>query len=241
MTEWVAPERTGRTTVDVTLEGREGLRGESWSGELAATDRASWARTRAFLLAWALREWFGASELEARNASLVGLVQLANESGWGENEWRWNAAGVHCGSAQLCQRFTSGGDRELRAYAAPIDAARDFWAIVKRNSTAEGWRLFLAGDLWAWRPLWQRRVWAPIGPADANAIFNAARERLVNGRAELDRELSPLHALQAADTYGGPVNDPARAGSELGRRRRRRGGGLLLAAAAAAAYAWSAG
>lgn len=238
MTEWVEPERTGRRTVDVTLEGREGLRGESWTGELAATDRASWARTRAFLLAWALREWQGASELEARNASLVGLVQLANESGWGENEWRWNAAGVQCGTGQLCQRFTSGGDRELRAYSAPIDAARDFWAIVRRNTSAEGWRLFLSGDLWAWRPLWQRRVWAPIPPADANSIFRAARERLVNGRAELENSLPLLHALDERDRYAGPVNDPARAGREVGRRRRR-GGGLLLAAAAAAAYAWS--
>lgn len=237
MTEWVEPERTGRATADVTIQGVDAMRGESWSGELVSTDRASWARSRAFLLGWAARE-LGASELEARNAALVGLVQLANESGWGENEWRYNAAGVQCGSGSLCQRFTSGGDRELRAYREPIAAARDFWAIVKRNTSAEGWRLFLSGDLWAWRPLWQRRIWAPVLPRDANSIFRAARERLVNGRAELEDALPLLHALDERDTYSGPVNDPARAGREVGRRRRR-GGGLLLVAAAAAAYAWS--
>jgi hypothetical protein len=238
MTEWVTPERTGRGTLAVTLVGEQGLRGQTVVEDLSVTDRASWARTRAFLLGWALREWHGASELEARNAALVGLVQLANESGWGENEWRYNAAGVQCGSGSLCQRFTSGGDRELRAYREPIAAARDFWAIVKRNTSAEGWRLFLSGDLWAWRSLWQRRIWAPIPPREANSIFRAARERLVNGRAELEDSLPLLHALDERDTYAGPVNDPARAGREVGRRRRR-GGGLLLVAAAAAAAVWS--
>ena len=239
MTEWVEPLRTGRRTVRVELRGTLGLAGESVTEELVAGDRGSWARTRAFLAAWAIREWHEASELEARNASLLAVVQCANESGWGVHEWRWNAAGVGCGSGPVCQRFDDpGSDRALRAYAAPIDAWRDFWAIVHRNASAETWRLFLAGDLWAWRPLWQRRIWTPIPPTEANSIFRAARERLVNGRAELDRVLPPLHALRVGDTYGGPVDDPARAGREVGRGRRR-GGVLLAAAAAAAAYAWS--
>jgi hypothetical protein len=240
VTEWLTPERTGRTTVTVTLTGAEGLRGETFGPEeLVSTDRGTWARTRAFLLGWALREWHGASEQDARNASTVALVQLANESGWGENEWRWNAAGVGCGSGPTCQRFTDpGSDAALRAYAAPIDAARDFWAIVKRNASAETWSLFLSGDLWAWRPLWQRRIWAPIPPREANSIFGAVRERLVNGRPELDRSLPLLHALNERDRYAGPVNDPARAGREVGRRRKS-SGVLLAAAAAAAAYVWS--
>jgi hypothetical protein len=225
----------------VELRGELGLRGQVIDVELAADDEGSWARTRAYVLALVLREWFEATEIEARNAATVALIQWAQESGWGEHEYRFNGAGVGCGTGATCMRM-SHGDATLRAYATLLMSARDFWAIVRRNTNDAQFNVFLQGDDWAWRPLWQRRIWTPIVPREANALSRAVRTRIANGRADVARLLPPSHAFTAGDTYAGPVSDPARVGDEVSTRRARRGrskGGFGLLAVAAAAAAFS--
>lgn len=82
------------------------------------------------------------------HAAELGLGQWAWESGYGQHEYRYNGAGVHCQGAALCQRLASGssaGDLELRAYDSLDEAAADWLRIVRQYPAA--WLLLQQGNL----------------------------------------------------------------------------------------------
>lgn len=161
MTTWVDPERTGRDGTRPTIRGADRLSGQVRTASVASTDRASWVLSRWQILAFALEDGYDVSRVEAGRASTVSLVVLALESGYGANEWRWNAAGVGCAGAVLCMRFTDGAsDPELRAYEDLAAGARDFWRLVKRNARGDEWSRILAGDMLGWAGLWRRGDWS---------------------------------------------------------------------------------
>lgn len=140
----VTPLRTGRLPFRVTLRwgARAGV--PTGSGEVyyaRVPDAREWTRSRAEVLRLAAFA-AGLSSEEADRATRVALVVWANESGWGANEWRWNAWGAHCFGRYDCQRLTP---ETLAAFRDLGEAAAAWWTRALRDPSVA--RLFRAGDV----------------------------------------------------------------------------------------------
>lgn len=231
MTTWVEAQRTGRDGSRPVIRGEAALSGQVRTSSVASADRATWVLSRWEILAFALQDAYDVTRLEAGRASTISLVVWALESGWGANEWRWNGAGVGCGGAAMCMRFTDGAsDPTLRAYEDLAQSARDFWRLVKRNSRGDEWSLILAGNMLGWAGLWRRRDWSPGNNTgdELNTMLTRVVGDLRAASVAADLlDVRPLPAgydVRGAGTRGGSSSTVS---SATTRPRSKKGLGLL--------------
>lgn len=240
MTTWVDAERTGRDGTRPTIRGADRLTGQVRTASVASTDRASWVLSRWQILAFALEDGYAVSRVEAGRASTVSLVVLALESGYGANEWRWNAAGVGCAGADLCMRFTDGAsDPTLRAYEDLAAGARDFWRLVKRNSRGDEWAQILRGEMLGWAGLWRRGDWSAGSNSgdDLNTILTRVVADLRAASVASDLlDVRPLPAgydVSRRRSGGGGSSSARGSSSDVTPRAKKKGLGLLALGALA--------
>lgn len=239
MTTWVDPERTGRDGTRPTIRGADRLSGQVRTASVVSTDRASWVLSRWQIFAFALEDGYDVSRVEAGRASTVSLVVLALESGYGSNEWRWNAAGVGCAGAAMCMRFTDGeSDPTLRAYEDLAAGARDFWRLVKRNARGDEWSRILAGDMLGWAGLWRRGDWSAGNNTgdDLNTILTRVVTDLRAASVASDLlDVRPLPAgydVSRRRSGDGGSSSSRGSSSDVAPRRKNQGLGLLALGAA---------
>jgi hypothetical protein len=185
VTTWVAQgSTTGRGPMRLDLIGEGALNPGHTLLTSAQADRGEWVRARFQVLGFVGRDSYGWTPTAAANAAVVSLVQWANESSWGANEWRWNAFGMHCGGATECMRFPSDtADPELRAYTDAQAAASDWWARVESAGGTALLAQFARGELGALRTLWDRGTWARV--ENAESIMGTVRTLIANGNDAL--------------------------------------------------------
>jgi hypothetical protein len=143
--------------VTATLTGRStrvsfSVNGQAVSlGDIAAT-REGWILSRCWL---ALEYFTRAGMLPADSApsglkriAAMSVVLFANETGWGESEYNWNAGGIHCqpgfatptpageavnpGVNESCIVFPRGSRERLRDYNDLGGFFADFVRVVQR-------------------------------------------------------------------------------------------------------------
>lgn len=147
MTRIVEHRNTGYSGV-VTFRGTGTLNGETWTS-VASTDRRSWTHSRWQVLRLVLRDVSGIDLSVASKAAAVLMCIPANETGWGRNEWNFNAVGMHCSSADAqCTEWPSDReDRRLAAYDDLPSGLRAFWRLYERWATPDERAALLRGEL----------------------------------------------------------------------------------------------
>ena len=236
MTTWVSGQRTGRESVgtSVRLNGRDVV-----LNDVRPDGPASWCTSRyevSFRALDAVPTAASASASDRRQVAEWVLAVWALESGYGANEWRWNAGGLHCVStSRECMRLQSGRDpsreENLEAFPDAFTFAARWWAVVIRT-TPEIVSLIIDDPNGAFRELYANGYGPVAAAAELPAVLRGVRSRL----ARNDR--GGGSAGSGADDGGGSgtsADDPVRT------RRRRGRSWAWLAGAAAVAYWWKGG
>lgn len=184
MTRYVEPTETGRAGQGVQMPAANGR--PAFSSEVVITDPEQWIATRwvwcvAFLLRWhnsgrsvlpALNEsdWTGppgaaGSRYTGRrgaitvvNVATVAVAHWGLETGWGNHEYNWNAAGIHCAGRDVCFREAQPRDgSEPEEFAAfdsfPLFCRTYFGLMVE--TYPEAWGRMQEGSADAIMELWR--------------------------------------------------------------------------------------
>jgi len=139
--ELVDAVRTGRETSISMVIG-----GQTVSLNDIPPTREGWIMSRCWFAAEYLQRRRGLTGSGPYRVAAVSVVLWANESGWGESEWNWNAFGIHCipsasppasgapsspPSTDRCVRLSSGSET-LRAYQNLLQGLDDFYSTADR-------------------------------------------------------------------------------------------------------------
>lgn len=246
MTTIVAHQNTGMTGA-ATIRGTARLSGEVFTS-VPSSDRRSWVMSRWQVLRFVLRDADGLDASTAGKAAAVLMAIPANETGWGRNEWNYNAVGMHCSaSSPKCTEWPGdAADPRLRAYDDLAEGLRDFWRLYGVRATAEERAALLRGELGALAGVYRRDVWGleELGgsrEAYASSLFRIVLEELRAAGVPAG-ELPPYVAM-APGAIGAAATTGGGAGSGLGGSTvggavagapSRAKGGLMLAGVVAA-------
>ena len=269
-TAWVEMRRTGRGAQSYSFPA--GNHGGAINIETTVNTPDQWvfsrfSAARQFLDRWPATEsdnlrrseqepWSGdalASEyrgargaIETINAAMIATAHWGLETGWGANEWNYNAGGIHCAanSAECFRENAPAGevDEEFLAYSSLPAFLQSYFELVARTPMyADAWRYFRAGSANGIVELW-RADYSCGAKTKSEATSLVARvARVVTAQAP---EVGAALPLESA--YRATVEDvPNRCRSGRSERRVSGSGGgsrsgagplvlgaLLLAAAA---------
>jgi len=242
MTVIVAHRNTGMTGA-ASIRGTARLSGQVLTS-VPSSDRRSWVMSRWQVLQFVLRDAEGLDAATAGKAAAVLMAIPANETGWGRNEWNYNAVGMHCtASSPQCTEWPGdAADPRLRAYEDLAEGLRDFWRLYTVRATADERAALLRGELAGLAGVYRRDVWG-LGSLEgsreayASSLFRLVLEELRAAGAPAG-ELPPFVAMPAgaigaaAATGGGAgvgnVGGSTIGGAVAGAPRRAKGGLLLV-------------
>jgi len=244
MTTIVAHRNTGMTGA-ATIRGAGRLSGQVLTS-VPSSDRRSWVMSRWQVLQFALRDAEGLDAATAGKAAAVLMCIPANESGWGRQEWNFNAVGMHCtASDPQCTEWPGdAADPRLRAYDDLAEGFRDFWRVFSLRATADERAAVLRGELAGLAGVYRRGVWG-VGEtggsreAYASSLFRLALSELAAAGAPAGEippyAAMPAGAIGAASATGGGATTSTGGTTTSASGGRRGGMGAVLGLALVAA------
>lgn len=182
MTEYVALHRTSRGPGSNNIVIAAGNGAGEWNAQTSVNPPmvqvvsgddyilSRWAAAVAWLNRWPESESGpltravdggngDAGSVETINAATIAVAHWGLETGWGANEWNWNAGGIHCAAnSEFCFRESEAGGGEsflsfdsfaafLSAYFELVSRTPDYqpaWEAMKEGSANAILRLWRA-------------------------------------------------------------------------------------------------
>lgn len=130
---------------------------------------ARWAACVAWLNRWSASEsgnltraadleGHDAGSLQTVNVALVAVAHWNLETGFGANEYNWNAGGIHCSvNSENCFRESERtGGEEFRSFASFAEFAQAYFELISRTPDYQpAWEAMKAGSANALLRLWR--------------------------------------------------------------------------------------